>query len=139
MAAAKKQWVFAFSMLNWVFTYRQRRTKDTNKQVENRRELWPEDSRYLLCECDAVKYILIDLIKIISDKQDIDFIFFDKLFSIEDDKFVTYLICFWNITCIFVHFKIKDSQYCSSCKFYQKEWETQYHIGKRYDKLSVNF
>ena len=54
---------------------------------------FPESIIHIFCECDFVRPIWDELLKIIKDKYDVDFTVsnFDKIFGVFGDKFLTYL------------------------------------------------
>ena len=47
----------------------------------------------VFCECEVVNPLLNDMVKIINHKEDVNFSVsnFDKMFGIQDDKFLTFL------------------------------------------------
>ena len=55
---------------------------------------FPETIVHVFCECEHVKPIWADLVEIINDKHDMDFVLsnFEKIFGIFKDKFLSYLI-----------------------------------------------
>ena len=101
---------------------------------------FPESVIHIFCECDFVRSIWEELLKIIKDKHDVDFTTsnFDKIFGAFGDKFLTYLFL-----CLKYHIY--------SCKFQNKRptfygvknvknnRECEYVIAKKRDKLSFHF
>ena len=54
---------------------------------------FPETITHFFCDCDIAKPIWKDLVELIRDKHDSNFTIstFDKMFGIQDDKFLPYL------------------------------------------------
>ena len=49
---------------------------------------------HVFCECEVVIPLLNDMVKIINHKEDVNFSVsnFDKMFGIQDDKFLTFFV-----------------------------------------------
>ena len=101
----------------------------------------PETIIHFFCECEVVKPIWNDLDKIIRNKHDIDFASspFEKMFGIQGDKFITYLFLCVKYFLYVCKFQNKIPNFTNFVNFLKNNRETEYHIAKRNDKLSIHY
>ena len=101
----------------------------------------PENIIHFFCECDIVKPIWNDLVKVIKDKYDTGFTIssFVKNFGIQNDKFITYLFLCLKYYLYLCKFQNKIPNWTHYVNFLKNNRETEYFIAKRHDKLSVHF
>ena len=101
----------------------------------------PETIIHFFCECEVVKPIWNDLDKIIRNKYDINFASspFEKMFGIQGDKFITYLFLCVKYFLYVCKFQNKIPNFTNLVNFLKNNRETEYHIAKRNDKLSIHY
>lgn len=82
-----------------------------------------------------------DLIKLIDDKDgtDCSISLFDKMFGIQDDKFISYLFLCSKYYLYLCKFQNKIPNFSHFVNFLKINRETEYFIAKRRDKLSIHF
>ena len=88
-----------------------------------------------------MKPIWNDLDKIIRNKHDINFASspFEKMFGIQGDKFITYLFLCVKYFLYVCKFQKKIPNFTNFVNFLKNNRETEYHIAKRNDKLSIHY
>ena len=93
------------------------------------------------CKCEAVKPLWDDLINIIRDKHDTGFSisYFDIIFGIQDDRFITYLFLCLKYFLYLCKFQNKIPNFAHFINFVKSNRETEYFIAKRRDKLSNHY
>ena len=96
---------------------------------------------FFFCECEVAKSLWKDLINIIKSKEDIDFSVsaFEKVFGIQDDKFLTYLFVCLKYYLYISKFQNKIPNFAHFLNFLKQNRETEYFIAKRHDKLTIHF
>ena len=101
----------------------------------------PETIIHFFCECEVAKSLWKDLINIIKSKEDIDFSVsaFEKVFGIQDDKFLTYLFLCLKYYLYICKFQNKIPNFAHFLNFLKQNRETEYFIAKRHDKLTIHF
>ena len=92
-----------------------------------------------VCDCDIVKSIWKDLVELIRDKHDSNFTIssFDKIFGVQDDKFLTYL--FLCVKYYLYEFQSKHPNFTNLIVFIKNNRDTEYYIAKRHDKLFLYY
>ena len=101
----------------------------------------PESIIHIFCECDFVRPIWEELLKIIKDKHDIDFSAsnFDKIFGVLNDKFLTYLFLCLKYHIYSCKFQNKSPSFSGFKIFVKNNRECEYAIAKKRGKLSLHF
>ena len=94
----------------------------------------------VLCECEIVKPIWNDLASVIRNKLDINYTnsSFDNMFGIQSDKFITYLFLCLKYYWYVCKFQNKSPNFVNYINFIKINRDTEYHIAKRNDKLSIH-
>ena len=102
---------------------------------------FPESSIHIFCECDNIKLIWDDLVKIIQDKEDISFSIsnFEKMFGIYKDNFLTYLFLCVKYYIYVCKFQNKNPTFVGYTSFLKNNRDTEYYIAKGKGKLSQHF
>ena len=102
---------------------------------------FPESIIHFFCKCEAVKPLWDDLINIIRDKHDTGFSisYFDMIFGIQDDRFITYLFLCLKYFLYLCKFQNKIPNFAHFINFVKSNRETEYFIAKRRDKLSNHY
>ena len=101
---------------------------------------FPETIIHFFCECEIARSLWIDLFNIIRSKEDSDFIAtpFEKVFGIQDNKFITYLFLCLKYYIYICKFQNKFPNFTHFINFLKDNRQTEYYIAKRQDKLSLH-
>jgi len=101
----------------------------------------PETITHVFCECEIIKPLWEDMVKIIRDKDNIDFdiTIFDKMFGVPDDMFLTYLFLSVKYYIYVCKFQNKTPTCIGLWAYVKTNRETEYFIAKKKNKLSCHF
>jgi len=102
---------------------------------------YPESIIHIFCECEVVIPLWKNIVKIINDKEDANFTItnFEKMFGIQDDKFLTFVFLCMKYYIYVSKFKNTKPNFISLLSFIKTIRKTEYNIANRRDKLSLHF
>ena len=104
-------------------------------------EKYPETMVHVFCECEVVIPLWNDMVEIINRKEDVNFSVsnFDKMFGIQDDKFLTFLFLIIKYYIFVSKFQNKKPNFVNLLNFIRNIRETEYNIANRRNKLPIHF
>ena len=104
-------------------------------------EKYPETIIHVFCECEVVIPLWNDMVKIINHKKDVNFSVcnFDKMFGIQDDKFLTFLFLIIKYYIFVSKLQNKEPNFVNLLTFIKNIRETEYNITNRRNKLPIHF
>jgi hypothetical protein len=104
-------------------------------------EKMPETITHVFCDCDVVQPIWKDMLTIIRNKHDINFLIsdFDKMFGVPGDQFLTYLFLCVKYHVFVCKFQSKKTNVISVKAYIKNNREVEYLIAKKKGKLSSHF
>ena len=104
-------------------------------------EKYPETMVHVFCECEVVIPLWNDMVEIINHKEDVNFSVsnFDKMFGIQDDKFLTFLCLIIKYYIFVSKFQNKKPNFVNLLNFIKNIRETEYNIANRRNKLPIHF
>ena len=101
----------------------------------------PESIIHFFCDCIIVQPIWEGLVTVIKNNYDIDFSIssFDKIFGIQDDNFLTYLILCVKYYLYLCKFQDKIPNFTNFIIFIKSNRENEYYIAKKKKRGKLSF